>query len=88
MTKREKLCQILKKYNVQQKDIAEKMGVTQGYINRYFTGKNKITRKFAYRFCDALIGIANERVVEGAELSISAKKLFMYMSNGNSIGDM
>lgn len=88
MTKREKYCEILKKYNVQQKDIAEKMGVTQGYINRYFTGENKITKKAAYRICKALIAIGDERVVEGAELSISAKKLFMYMSNGDSISDM
>lgn len=80
MTKREKYCQILKKYNIQQKEIAEKMGVTQGYVNRYFTGEYKITKKAAYRICKALIAIAEERVVEGAELSMLAKKLLVDMS--------
>lgn len=88
MTKREKYCQILKKYNIQQKEIAEKMGVTQGYVNRYFTGEYKITKKAAYRICKALIAIAEERVIEGTELSISAKKLLVDMSKSDGIGDM
>lgn len=88
MTTREKYCQILKKYNIQQKDIADKMGVTQGYVNRYFTGENRITKKAAYRICKALIAIADQRVVEGAELSISAKKLLVDVSEGDGICHM
>lgn len=88
MTKREKYSEILKIYNVKQKDIAEKMGVTQGYVNRYFTGEYKMTKKAAYRICKALIAIADQRVLQGKELSISAKKLFMDMSQSDRIGDV
>lgn len=88
MYKSEEYSIILRKYKINQTDLAEKIGINQGNMNRYLNGQKKITRKIAMRIYKALIEIAEDRMIESAELSILAKKLLMNMSEGNSISNM
>lgn len=88
MYKSEEYSIILRKYKINQTDLAEKIGINQGNMNRYLNGQKKITHKIAMRIYKALIEIAEDRMIESAELSILAKKLLMNMSDGDSISDM
>lgn len=88
MYKSEQYSIILRKYKINQTDLAEKIGINQGNINRYLKGQKKITRKIAMRIYKALMEIAEDRMIESAELSILAKKLLMNVSDGDSISDM
>lgn len=88
MYKSEEYSIILRKYKISQTDLAEKIGINQGNMNRYLNGQKKITRKIAMRIYKALIEIAEDRMIESAELSILAKKLLVHMSDSNSICDM
>lgn len=88
MYKSEQYSIILRKYKINQTDLAEKIGINQGNMNRYLNGQKKITPKIAMRIYKALIEIAEDRMIESAELSILAKKLLVNMCNSDGISDM
>lgn len=83
-----KIHKLLNENNILQREIAEKMGVHRTLIQKYLTGDKKITNNVLYRICQALIDIADERELLSKNLKISARKMLMDMSNGNSIGDV
>lgn len=46
----EKLREFLKQRNLTQRDLAERMGISEEYLSRMITGKHSVTESFIGRF--------------------------------------
>lgn len=83
-----KIHKLLNENNIQQREIAEKMGVHRTLIQKYLAGDKKITTNMLHRIFQSLIEIAKQRKLQAIQLQIDLeelKELMVDMSQSSSI---